>query len=86
MTTYQVTTPFKIKGQLQPIGTILTLAEDQASRLAGYVKQAGTFEATGDPVSCPYWLRVCWAVQMYQEQCTRCTACRVYQFLERQES
>ncbi len=40
-----------------------------------------TFEQTG-PVTCPYWFQVCWAVEMYREQCTRNTACRVYKFLE----
>lgn len=40
-----------------------------------------TFEQAGDPVSCPYWFQVCWAVEMYQEQCTRNSDCRVYAFL-----
>lgn len=39
----------------------------------------------GDPVHCRFWFQVCWAVGMYQEQCTRDTDCRVYRFLERQE-
>lgn len=41
-----------------------------------------TFEQTGDPVSCRFWNQVCWAVGMYQEQCTRNTECRIYKFLE----
>lgn len=49
-------------------------------------EQHTSFEQEGDPVSCPYWYRVCWAVAMYQNQCTRNTTCRVYQFLEKQES
>lgn len=44
--------------------------------------EPATFEQTGDPVSCPYWFQVCWTVEIYQEQCTRCTDCRVYKFLK----
>lgn len=44
--------------------------------------EPATFVQIGDPVTCPYWFQVCWAVGMYQEQCTRNTACRVYKFLE----
>jgi hypothetical protein len=44
--------------------------------------QATTFEPTGDPVSCLFWLQVCWAVGIYQDQCTRNTDCRVYKFLK----
>jgi hypothetical protein len=43
------------------------------------------FEQSGDPVSCPYWFRVCWSVGMHQEQCTRDTDCRVHKFLKRQD-
>ena len=39
----------------------------------------------GAPVHCRFWFQVCWAVGMYQEQCTRDTDCRVYRFLARQE-
>jgi hypothetical protein len=39
-----------------------------------------------DPVHCRFWFQVCWAVGVYQEQCTRDTDCRVYRFLERQTS
>lgn len=41
-----------------------------------------TFEQTGDPVSCRFWSQVCWEVGMYQEQCTRCTDCRIFKFLK----
>ena len=40
----------------------------------------------GDPIHCRFWFQVCWAVGMYQEQCTRDKDCRVYRFLERQAS
>jgi len=42
-------------------------------------------EPQGDPVHCRFWFQVCWAVGMYQEQCTRDNGCRVYKFLEIQE-
>lgn len=41
-----------------------------------------TFEGSGSPVSCPYWFQVCWAVGMYQAQCTRSSACTVFNFLK----
>lgn len=44
--------------------------------------EPAAFEQTGDPVSCPYWYQVCWAVEMYQGQCTRDSRCRVYTFLK----
>lgn len=47
--------------------------------------QPTAFEQTGDPVSCPYWFRVCWAVQKYQQHCTRDTGCLTYKFLQRQD-
>jgi hypothetical protein len=45
-----------------------------------------TFEQTGDPVSCPYWFQVCWAVQKYQRHCTRNGDCLTYKFLHRQDA
>jgi hypothetical protein len=75
-------------------GKVLELTPEQAARFGDKVRlsdepspadiQTTTFEPTGDPVSCPFWLQVCWAVGMYQEQCTRNAGCRVYRFLEKQ--
>ncbi len=40
------------------------------------------FEQDGHPLSCPYWFQVCHAVEYYQEDCTRCTDCRIFKFLK----
>ena len=40
------------------------------------------FEQEGDPVTCPYWNRVCHFVGLYQDACTRCTDCEIFKFLE----
>lgn len=39
------------------------------------------FEQEGDPVSCRFWNQVCYAVGIYQEQCSRDTTCQIYGFL-----
>lgn len=92
--TYIVTIPFRGKsGHPVPAGTKLKLTDQQAAKLSGYIIPMAqgvatdslvTFEPTGDPTPCPYWFRVCWAVGLYQEQCTRDTECRVYKFLHKQ--
>ena len=40
------------------------------------------FEVTGDPVSCRFWKQVCWAVDFYQDACTRNSSCKIHKFLE----
>lgn len=40
------------------------------------------FEATGDPASCRFWKQVCWAVDFYQDACTRNSSCKIHKFLE----
>lgn len=67
------------------VGELLTLSEDQLQKLQGYVVQADQFEQEGDPVSCRFWYRVCWAVQFYKDQCQRNIGCGVYRFLSLQE-
>jgi len=65
-----------LKPRLAGLAT-LALAESEQTDT-----EPATFEQTGDPVTCPYWYQVCHAVEMYREQCTRNTTCRVYKFLE----
>jgi hypothetical protein len=43
------------------------------------------FEQSGDPVSCKFWYRVCWACETYQSHCTRNVDCLTYKFLQRQD-
>lgn len=88
--TYQVIQEFKLKGAVQKLGSFINLSELAAVKLKGFVQAvtadpSTTFEQSGDPVSCRFWFQVCWAVGMYQEQCTRNTDCRVYNFLQRQK-
>lgn len=42
--TFSVIQEFKIKGAVQEIGAILTLTEDQAAKLSGYVVPAKPFD------------------------------------------
>jgi hypothetical protein len=44
-----------------------------------------SFDETGDPVSCKFWYRVCWACETYQRHCTRNVDCLTYKFLQRQD-
>lgn len=70
-----------------PAGQIISIPDHLLERLRGKVEpmQAEVVpEPQGDPVHCRFWFQVCWAVGMYQEQCTKDTDCRVYRFLERQ--
>jgi len=88
--TYTVHAPFKTSSGLTvQAGTQIELSEEQASRLKSFVRPlpdpATTYEQSSDPVSCPYWFRVCWAVQLYQRRCTRDTGCITFKFLKRQD-
>jgi hypothetical protein len=88
--TYQVIQEFRLKGAVQSLGSFINLSEQAALKLKGFVQtvpddQPTTFEKEGDPVSCPYWYRVCWAVQQYQRHCTRNTGCLTFKFLQQQD-
>jgi hypothetical protein len=89
--TYRVVKDFRVKGVIHQAGSQIELSDYAAGKLAGFVQPVAadpitTFEQSGDPVSCLYWFQVCWAVQLYQGQCTRSTDCRVYKFLKRQDA
>jgi len=89
--TYQVIQEFKLKGAVQMLGSFINLSEPAAVKLKGFVQEvtadpSTTFEQSGDPISCPYWFQVCWAVQKYQRHCTRNRDCLTYKFLHRQDA
>lgn len=89
--TYQVIQEFKLKGAVQMLGSFIHLSEPAAVKLKGFVQlvsydQLTEFEKEDDPVSCPYWYQVCWAVGLYQQHCTKNTGCTTYKFLKKQDA
>jgi hypothetical protein len=53
MNDFVITKPFKLKGIVQEIGTCITLTENQAAKLTGYIQPAGHGGAPASPAPRP---------------------------------